>query len=113
MANTVLKVFANDGGTLIQFNDVDIIAGMTATLTAVGLPDDVKVSLLRKALAYAIDYNRWPAMRTLYNKIISQWNTETVKPFAQLIVSNKDLFDAIANAIGVSMPPVVKRYWKR
>lgn len=113
MANTVLKVFANDGGTWIQFNDVDIIAGMTATLTAVGLPDDVKVSLLRKALTYAIDYNRWTAMRTLYNKIISQWNTETVKPFAQLIVSNKDLFDAIANAIGVSMPPVVKRYWKR
>lgn len=113
MANTVLKVFANDGGTWIQFNDVDIIAGMTATLTAVGLPDDVKVSLLRKALTYAIDYNRWAAMRTLYNEIISQWNTETVKPFAQLIVSKKDLFDAIANAIGVSMPPVVKRYCER
>ena len=111
IANTALKVFTNDGSTWIQFNDVDIIAGMTATLVAAGLPDDVKVSLLKIALTYAVDYNRWQAMRTLYNKIITQWDAQTVKPYAQLILGSKDMFDAIADAIGVSMPPVVRKYW--
>lgn len=113
IANTALKVFANDGSNWIQFTDVDIIAGMTATLVAAGLPDDVKVSLFKIALTYAIDYNRWMAMRTLYNKIITQWDTQTVKPYAQLILGSKDIFDAIANAIGVSMPPVVRKYWEK
>lgn len=113
IANTALKVFANDGGTWIQFNDVDILAGMTVTLVAAGLSNDVKVSLFKIALAYAINYNRWPAMRTLYNKIITQWDTQTVKPYAQLIFGSKDMFDAIEEAIGVSMPPVVKKYWER
>lgn len=113
MANTALKVFASDVGTWIQFNDVDIIAGMTATLVAAGLSNDVKVSLFKIALNYAVNYNRWPAMRTLYNKIITQWDTQTVKPYAQLIFGSKDMFDAIEEAIGVSMPPVVKKYWER
>lgn len=113
IVNTALKVFANDGSTWIQFNDVDIIAGMTATLVAAGLPDDVRVSLFKIALTYAVDYNRWQAMRTLYNKIIIQWDAQTVKPYAQLILSSKDMFDAIADAIGVIMPPVVRKYWVR
>jgi serine/threonine protein kinase len=112
IANTALKVFTNDGSTWIQFNDVDIIAGMTATLVAADLPDDVKVSLFKIALTYAVDYNRWQAMRTLYNKIITQWDVQSVKPYAQLILGSKDMFDAIADAIGVSMPPVVKKYWE-
>lgn len=112
IANTALKVFTNDGSTWIQFNDVDIIAGMTATLVAADLPDDVKVSLFKIALTYALDYNRWQAMRTLYNKIITQWDVQSVKPYAQLILGSKDMFDAIADAIGVSMPPVVKKYWE-
>ena len=112
IANTALKVFTNDGSTWIQFNHVDIIAGMTATLVAADLPDDVKVSLFKIALTYAVDYNRWQAMRTLYNKIITQWDVQSVKPYAQLILGSKDMFDAIADAIGVSMPPVVKKYWE-
>lgn len=111
MANTVLKVFANDVCTWIQFNDVDIIAEMTTTLTTAALPDDVRVSLFKKALTYAVDYNRWPAMRTLYDKIITQWDAQTVKPYAQMIHGNKDTFDALAETIGVSIPLVVKKYW--
>lgn len=111
IANTALNVFDSDSETWVQFNDVDTIAEMAVTLSTNGLDNPIKVSLFKVALKYAVNYNRWAAMRTLYGKIISKWDTDTVKPFAEMILSCKDMLEALSGSIGVKMPPVVTKYW--
>jgi len=112
IAHTVLKVFEKDKETWVQFNDVDTIAEITVTLFSSNLNDSVKVSLFKEALKYAVNFNRWTAMRTLNSYIISKWDTETVKPYAELILSDKDLFITLEDAIEVKMPLVISKYWE-
>lgn len=112
LAHTALKVFENDTDTWVQFNDVDTIAEMTVTLFLSNLEDSVKVSLFKNAIEYSVNFNRWAAMRTLNANIISKWDSESVKPFAELILSSKDMFVALSDSIAVKMPIAVTQYWE-
>ena len=111
LIQTLLKLLENDTSTWLQFEDIDVIADFTVITINASKDDDLRRDMLRKGINLSVGYNRWAAMKRIFEGLICKWTNETVLPFCEVIVSQKERFEAIEASIGVTMPRVVKKYW--
>lgn len=111
LIQTFLRVKENDNGTWLQFDDIDVISDFTVVTVLRSTDDVLKREMFRAGLRLSVGYNRYAAMRRIFTGIISQWNSTSILPFCEVVISEKEKFESIEQNIEVTMPRVVKKYW--
>ena len=111
LIQTFLRVKESDNETWLQFEDIDVISDLTVVTVSQSKDDVLKREMLRAGIRLSIGYNRFAAMRRIFTGIICKWDSTTVLPFCEVIVSEREQLESIERAIDVTMPRVVTKYW--
>lgn len=108
----ILKTFDENKQYWLQFEDAEVIARMAACLCFEAKDVMNSIKLLDLALNKTIATNRWAAMQILHNDVFKKFDEKTVIPYINFIQENTWQIKRNAEAIGVEIPPCVRRYLK-
>lgn len=97
------NVYNNDTDNWKQFEDVETYANLCAMVFSNSTDVLAKQKAIDMTLGFAINYNRWPAMRIIKDKMLNNLTDDEVRALSGFLKSKKELLESLENSLGISL----------
>ena len=102
------NVYNNDTDNWKQFEDVETYADICAMIFSNSTDVLAKQKAIDMTLEFAINYNRWPAMRIIKDKMINKLTDDEVRNLSGFLKSKKALLESLESSLGTILPKKVR-----
>ena len=102
------NVYNNDTDNWKQFEDVETYADICAMIFSNSTDVLAKQKTIDMTLEFAINYNRWPAMRIIKDKMINKLTDDEVRNLSGFLKSKKALLESLESSLGTILPKKVR-----
>lgn len=102
------NIYHNDTDNWKQFEDVDTFTSLCAKIfnnTSNVLTKEKAIDL---TLAFSINYNRWPAMRIIRDKMLNKLSDEEIQQMSGYLYSHRESLQTLEDSIGGGLSKAVR-----
>ena len=102
------NVYSNDTDNWKQFEDVETYTNLCALIFNTTSDVLAKQKAIDMTLEFSINFNRWPAMRIIRDKMLNKLTDDEVRALSGFLKSNKELLESLENSLGTSLPKRIR-----
>lgn len=102
------NVYNNDTDNWKQFEDVETYTNLCALIFNTTTDVLAKQKAIDMTLEFSINFNRWPAMRIIRDKMLNKLTDDEVRALSGFLKSNKELLESLENSLGTSLPKRIR-----
>lgn len=103
------KISKEDMDSCLQFEDIDVISDCCTLIFDHSSDTIMKQRVIDLALNYAVNYNRYSAMRDIMDKMLAKLSDEDLKDLAVFLQAKRESLSSIEDNLGAKLPLRVRK----